>query len=102
MEEARLLWIEEPVTPTDLPGYRLAARQIKTAIAGGEAIMKTVETRPGVWHLVRVTPSEDNRKARSPRTRAHHSDLAHGCALLSARFDPMRFSVPPTRRRIFS
>jgi D-galactarolactone cycloisomerase len=39
MEEARLLWIEEPVTPTDLPGYRLAARQIKAAIAGGEAIM---------------------------------------------------------------
>ncbi|MDL2398752.1 mandelate racemase/muconate lactonizing enzyme family protein [Rhizobium mayense] len=39
MEEARLLWVEEPVTPTDLPGYRLAARQIKTAIAGGEAIM---------------------------------------------------------------
>jgi two-component system, chemotaxis family, CheB/CheR fusion protein len=24
--------------------------------AGGEAIMKTVETSPGVWHLVRVTP----------------------------------------------
>src|SRR5450631_800982 len=24
--------------------------------AGGEAIMKTVETRPGVWHLVRITP----------------------------------------------
>ncbi|MFS8113785.1 mandelate racemase/muconate lactonizing enzyme family protein [Rhizobium jaguaris] len=39
MEEARLLWVEEPVTPTDLQGYRLAARQIETAIAGGEAIM---------------------------------------------------------------
>jgi two-component system CheB/CheR fusion protein len=24
--------------------------------AGGEAIMKTVETGPGVWHLVRITP----------------------------------------------
>jgi two-component system CheB/CheR fusion protein len=24
--------------------------------AGGEAIMKTVETRPSVWHLVRITP----------------------------------------------
>ena len=23
---------------------------------GGEAVMKTVETRPGVWHLVRITP----------------------------------------------
>jgi two-component system, chemotaxis family, CheB/CheR fusion protein len=24
--------------------------------AGGKAIIKTVETRPGVWHLVRITP----------------------------------------------
>jgi len=46
MEEARLLWIEEPVTPTDLPGYRLAARQIKTAIAGGEAIMNPADFLP--------------------------------------------------------
>jgi D-galactarolactone cycloisomerase len=38
MEEARLLWVEEPVKPTDLPGYRLASAHIETAIAGGEAI----------------------------------------------------------------
>lgn len=39
MEEAGLLWIEEPVTPTDIAGYRLAAQHIKPAIAGGEALM---------------------------------------------------------------
>jgi D-galactarolactone cycloisomerase len=38
MEDARLLWVEEPVRPTDLAGYRLASSHIKTAIAGGEAI----------------------------------------------------------------
>jgi D-galactarolactone cycloisomerase len=38
MEDARLLWVEEPVRPTDLAGYRLASAHIKTAIAGGEAI----------------------------------------------------------------
>ena len=25
-------------------------------VASGQAIMKTVETRPGVWHLLRITP----------------------------------------------
>jgi len=38
MEEARLLWVEEPVKPSDLPGYRLASTHISSAIAGGEAI----------------------------------------------------------------
>ncbi len=46
MEEARILWVEEPVTPTDLPGYRLAASQIKTAIAGGEAIINPAAFLP--------------------------------------------------------
>ena len=32
------------------------AKDLPRVAAGGEAIMKTVETRPGVWHLVRVTP----------------------------------------------
>jgi D-galactarolactone cycloisomerase len=50
MEEARPLWIEEPATPNDLPGYRLAASQIKTAIAGGEAIMNPASYLPFLAH----------------------------------------------------
>ncbi len=46
MEEAAPLWIEEPVTPTDIQGYRLAASQIRTAIAGGEAIMNPAAFLP--------------------------------------------------------
>lgn len=46
MEEARLLWVEEPATPADRPGYRLAASQITTAIAGGEAIMNPAHFLP--------------------------------------------------------
>jgi D-galactarolactone cycloisomerase len=38
MEEADLLWIEEPVQPEDLPGYLQVSRGISTAIAGGEAL----------------------------------------------------------------
>ena len=38
MEEADLLWIEEPVQPDDIPGYRTVARAVATAIAGGEAL----------------------------------------------------------------
>ena len=38
MEEADLLWIEEPVQAEDLPGYQQASRGISTAIAGGEAL----------------------------------------------------------------
>jgi D-galactarolactone cycloisomerase len=38
MEEADLLWIEEPVQPEDLPGYQVVSRSIRTAIAGGEAL----------------------------------------------------------------
>jgi len=38
MEDARLLWIEEPARPGDLAGYRLAAQHIKPAIAGGETL----------------------------------------------------------------
>jgi D-galactarolactone cycloisomerase len=46
MQEARLLWVEEPATPTDLPGYRLAASQIGTAIASGEAILNPADFLP--------------------------------------------------------
>lgn len=38
MAPADLLWIEEPVQPEDLPGYRAVAAAIPTAIAGGEAL----------------------------------------------------------------
>src|SRR5207245_2441634 len=32
------------------------AEDLPRVVVGGEAIMKTVETSPAVWHLVRVTP----------------------------------------------
>ena len=38
MEEADLLWIEEPVLPENIDGYRAVAAAIGTAIAGGEAL----------------------------------------------------------------
>lgn len=38
MEEADLLWIEEPVMPEDIPGYQAVAAATSTAIAGGEAL----------------------------------------------------------------
>jgi D-galactarolactone cycloisomerase len=38
MEDADLLWIEEPVQPDDIPGYQTVARAVATAIAGGEAL----------------------------------------------------------------
>jgi D-galactarolactone cycloisomerase len=38
MEEAELLWIEEPVMPEDIPGYQAVAAATPTAIAGGEAL----------------------------------------------------------------
>jgi D-galactarolactone cycloisomerase len=38
MEGAGLLWIEEPVMPEDLPGYRAIAAATTTPIAGGEAL----------------------------------------------------------------
>jgi D-galactarolactone cycloisomerase len=38
MEEADLLWIEEPVMPEDIPGYQAVAAAAPTAIAGGEAL----------------------------------------------------------------
>jgi D-galactarolactone cycloisomerase len=38
MEEADLLWIEEPVMPEDVPGYQALAAATSTAIAGGEAL----------------------------------------------------------------
>lgn len=38
MEEAELLWIEEPLQPEDVGGYRQVARAARCAIAGGEAL----------------------------------------------------------------
>jgi D-galactarolactone cycloisomerase len=38
MEEAGLLWIEEPVQPEDLAGYAAVSAAVPTAIAGGEAL----------------------------------------------------------------
>jgi len=38
MDEAGLLWIEEPVLPEDIPGYQAFTRMVPTAVAGGEAL----------------------------------------------------------------
>lgn len=38
MEEADLLWIEEPLGPEDIGGYQAVARAARCAIAGGEAL----------------------------------------------------------------
>lgn len=38
MEEADLLWIEEPLQPEDIGGYQAVAQAVRTAIAGGEAL----------------------------------------------------------------
>jgi L-alanine-DL-glutamate epimerase-like enolase superfamily enzyme len=38
MEEADLLWIEEPVLPDDIGGYQTVAAAVPVAIAGGEAL----------------------------------------------------------------
>lgn len=38
MEPSRLLWIEEPVMPEDLPGYRAVAEATSIPVAGGEAL----------------------------------------------------------------
>src|SRR6185503_4482721 len=38
MEAADLLWMEEPVAPEDLPGYRAVAAASSIPIAGGEAL----------------------------------------------------------------
>ena len=38
MEEANLLWIEEPVQPEDIAGYRKVSQAISTAVSGGEAL----------------------------------------------------------------
>ena len=38
LDPAALLWIEEPVGPEDVPGYRAVSQAADTAIAGGEAL----------------------------------------------------------------
>lgn len=45
MEEAELLWIEEPVLPEDITGYRTVADAVPTAIAGGEALGSLIAYR---------------------------------------------------------
>lgn len=36
--ESRLMWMEEPLTPDDLPGYRRLAQTIDVPLAGGESL----------------------------------------------------------------
>jgi D-galactarolactone cycloisomerase len=38
MEDADLLWIEEPVPPEDIPGYQTVAQAVGVALSGGEAL----------------------------------------------------------------
>lgn len=38
MEEAGLMWVEEPLPPENLTGYRQLARTSRVALAGGEAL----------------------------------------------------------------
>jgi D-galactarolactone cycloisomerase len=38
MQEAGLLWMEEPVMPEDFPGYRAVASATPIPVAGGEAL----------------------------------------------------------------
>ena len=42
MEEAELLWIEEPVQPEDIGGYQTVAQAVPVAIAGGEALLSLI------------------------------------------------------------
>lgn len=46
MNEANLLWIEEPTKPDDIAGYRLAAHHIDASIAGGETFAKAATFLP--------------------------------------------------------
>lgn len=46
MEEAGLIWIEEPAQPADLEGYRLLAGQMRPALAGGETFGAAAQFRP--------------------------------------------------------
>lgn len=45
MEDAGLLWIEEPVLPEDVPGYAAISAAVPTAIAGGEALASLASFR---------------------------------------------------------
>lgn len=45
VEEADLLWIEEPIGADDLAGYRLLASRIGIAVAGGEALSDLADFR---------------------------------------------------------
>jgi D-galactarolactone cycloisomerase len=38
MEDADLLWIEEPIVPDDVAGYAMISKAVPTAIAAGEAL----------------------------------------------------------------
>jgi D-galactarolactone cycloisomerase len=46
MEQARLLWIEEPTSPEDLQGYRLLSHHLSPALAGGETFGSAAVFQP--------------------------------------------------------
>jgi len=48
--------VGRPLTNFAHPLIAAMGEDLPRVAAGGEAIMKTVETSPAVWHLVRVTP----------------------------------------------
>jgi two-component system, chemotaxis family, CheB/CheR fusion protein len=97
---------EIPLRPHDLgrpltnfahPLIATIAEELPRLTAGGEAIMKTVETRPGVWHLVRITPYR--REGASDRglvvtildvSALHRAESALGGTLTSRRMKPPR------------
>jgi D-galactarolactone cycloisomerase len=46
MEEAGLLWIEEPASPEDLDGYRLLSHHLRPALAAGETYARAADFQP--------------------------------------------------------
>jgi D-galactarolactone cycloisomerase len=46
MQEAGLLWMEEPAVPADVAGYQLVSRQVVPALAGGEALTTAADFLP--------------------------------------------------------
>ena len=48
--------VGRPLTNFAHPLIAAMGEDLPRVAAGGEAIMKTIETSPAVWHLVRVTP----------------------------------------------
>ena len=99
MAEARLLWIEEPVEPEDIPGYAAVARSASIAVAGGEALASAAAFRdflvadtmsilqPGSHSLRRVYGLPEDRGARrclrpacyAPCVRNHRQPTRRPC-----------------------